>query len=301
MVGAALTAKELDHNHIGGFIRVSPTTLDYAKALRRYVNDHKELSSAVMVFDLNSDSAGDLFTKSLRDDLEQEMQHLIKGRPRLTFVGVSIPTDAGPGSFDVTVTPGICSTKTDVVRYAGRLVDLGGFLDSLANRSCRETPLTVITAADIGELLSEREPQLTAARLTVVYAGTSDSEGWGRGVEGTPPHYRNFLSAFKGHGFNDKNLADGYAIQMHDALLTAATAVLLASPGALPTAAKVRSVLLALTDPHQVKGAGGTLRFSSRTTGAGNPVGEPVPVLKFPSPLDDPFGQQVVTPIYVTQ
>ncbi|HEY6424447.1 MAG TPA: hypothetical protein VIY28_14610 [Pseudonocardiaceae bacterium] len=298
MVAAILTADELDYTHIPGLIRVSPTTQDYAKALRRYGETRKDLHSAVVVYDTNSDSGADLFTRSLTADLEQQMQYLIQGRPRLTFVGASIPGDASPGRFGI-LAPNICSAATDVVIYAGRQVDLDGFLQSLADRQCRSTPLTVITAADIGVLLREREQQLSAANLTVVYAGTSDADGWGRGVTGTPQNYSTFLSAFRGNGFNDKNLNDGEAIMMHDALLTAAQAVQLAAPGkSPPTAAEVRSMLLNLTGQYQVQGASGTLSFSSSPTGAGNPRGKPVPVLQYPAPPEARSRQ--VGPLYVT-
>ena len=302
MIGSLLTADELNYTHIPGFIRVSPSTLDYAKALRRYVDSHNnDLKSAVMVYDANSDSGGDLFTKFLRTNLEQQMKDLIGGRPPLPFFGASIPSEAGPGRFDI-VTPNICSLPTDVVFYAGRRVDLGGFLDSLAGRLCRNMPLTVITAADIGELLSNREQQMRAANLTVVHAGTSDAEGWGRGVDGTPEYYDDFLSAYNEHGFAPRNLADGQAIQMYDALRTTEKAVLLATLGSSsPTAGKVGGVLLNLNGLYAVPGASGTLRFSPREPGAGSPLGKPVPVLKFPSPPDDPSGQQVVTPLYVTE
>jgi ABC-type branched-subunit amino acid transport system substrate-binding protein len=301
MVASIITADELDYTHIPGLIRVSPTTQDYAKALRRYVETRNDLRSAVVVHDMNSNS-GDLFTKSLKEDLEQQMGHLIKGRPPLPFFGASFPGEAGPGRFDI-VTPNICSAPpTDVVIYAGRQVDLDGFLQSLAGRQCRSAPLTVITAADIGTLLSEREQQLSAANLTVVHAGTSDTEGWGRGVAGTPQNYGAFLSAFQAQGFNDQNLNDSEAIMMHDALLTAAQAVLLAHRGeSPPTAANVGGVLLNLNGQYQVQGASGTLSFSASPTGAGNPRGKPVPLLKFPSPPGDPSGQQVALPPYVTQ
>ncbi|MGH3916674.1 MAG: hypothetical protein ACRDTC_25160 [Pseudonocardiaceae bacterium] len=310
MVGTLLTANELDYNHITGLIRVSPTTLDYAKALRSHVDTRTDLtdptdpSSAVVVYDMNSDTA-DLFTKSLKNDLEQEMQNLIKGRPPLPFFGASIPSEVGAGRFDL-LTPNICAPPADVVLYAGRRVDLGGLLDWLARRGCVSTPLTVITAADIGELLSTREQQLTDANLTVVSAGTNDAEGWGRGAEKAPEHYDDFLMAFRELGFdpenNAKDLVDGQAIQMHDALLTVEQAVRLAAPeNSSPTAGQVRGVLLTLSGENKVQGAGGTLSFISRATGAGNPVGKWVPVLKFPSPSADPFGRQVVTPSYVTE
>ncbi len=298
MVGALLTADELDYTHIPGFIRISPTTQDYAKALRGYLQTRKDLSSAVMVYDMNSDSGSDLFTKSLKEDLEQQMQYLIGQRPPLPFVGASIPTPYGRDRFDI-ITANICSAKPDVVFYAGREVDLDGFLTSLASRQCNSTPLTLITAADIGVLLRQREQQLSAANLTVVYAGTSDAQGWAHGVAGTPQSYSDFLKAFRGNGFNDEDLNDSEAIIMHDALLTAGQAVLLAAPGpSLPAAAEVRGVLLNLNGEYQVQGASGTLSFSSSPAGAGNPHGKLVPVLQFPAPPSSASRQ--VGPLYMT-
>ena len=183
--------------------------------------------------------------------------------------------------------------------YAGRLVDLDGFLQSLERRQCRSTPLTVLTGGDdLGALLKEHEQRLGTANLTVVFAGTTYPEGWERGVEGTPQNYSTFLSAFREHGFDARNLDNGGAIMMYDALLTAEQAVRLATPGATsPTAAKVRSVLLNLNGQYQVQGASGTLSFSSSPTGAGNPRGKPVPVLQFPVP---PHTSRQVGPLYVT-
>ena len=110
MVSAIITADGLDHTQIPGLIRVSPSNQDYVKALLRYVNTRNNLQSGVVVYDTNSDSGADLFTKTLKDDLEQQMQHLIQQRTTLPFVGASIPTDADPGRFDI-VTPNICSVK----------------------------------------------------------------------------------------------------------------------------------------------------------------------------------------------
>lgn len=299
MVGSVITADGLDHTNIPGLIRVAPSNQDYVNALRRYVDSRIDLQSAVVVYDTNSDSGADLFTKTLKEGLEQEMQHLIQQRPPLPFVGASIPTDASPGRFDI-ITPNICSVKTDVVFYAGREVDLGGFLQSLEGRQCRSTPLTVLTGgADLGATLKEWEQRLSAAKLTVVSAGITDPEGWERGGEGTPQSYGAFLSAFRDYGFDDKNLSDGEAIMMHDALLTAEQAVRLATPGKTPpTAANVRSVLLNLTGQYQVQGASGTLSFNSSPTGAGNPRGKLIPVLQFPAPPDSASRQ--VGPLYVT-
>lgn len=160
----------------------------------------------------------------------------------------------------------------------------------------------MITAADIGDLLGKREQQLREAKLTIVYAGTSDSDGWGRRVseKEKPQFYPDFLRAFTGQGFDEAHLVDGQAIQMHDAFLTAAEAVELATSGnSSPTAAKVHRELLNLNSASSVPAAGGTLSFSLQP-GGGNPLGKLVPVLEFPSPPVTPTASKWVTPVYVT-
>ncbi|MGH8918755.1 MAG: ABC transporter substrate-binding protein [Actinomycetes bacterium] len=300
MVGAIITADGLDNNNVRGLIRVSPSNQDYVEALRGYVDTLNPRPSAMVVFDDNSDSSGDLFTKTLKEDLEQRMGDLINF-PSQSFVGKSIPTGASSGKFK-DVTNSICAVQPDVVFYAGREVDLDGFLQSLADRPCREIkPLTVLTGgSDVSATLEQWEPRMPAAKLTAVFAATTYPEGWQRGVAGTPGGYPEFLMAFQSHhGFDTRNLDDGGAIMMHDALLTAAGAVERAASGqSPPTAGDVRSQLLNLNGPvFQIRGASGTLSFSSRNQGEGDPIGKPIPVLEYPQPASSPSRQVA---LYVT-
>jgi hypothetical protein len=95
--------------------------------------------------------------------------------------------------------------------------------------------------------------------------------------------------------FTLEDLADDRVITMHDAFMTAAKAVRLATPGALlpgaPTATDVLGQLMNLHDLNTVPGAGGTLSFSYRESGAGNPQGKPMSVLQFPSSTPGAFQQ----------
>ncbi|MGH3868201.1 MAG: hypothetical protein ACRDQ4_19175 [Pseudonocardiaceae bacterium] len=111
------------------------------------------------------------------------------GHPPQVFpLSVAREGHARTATLETIVTPNICSVRTDVVLYPGREVDLDGFLTSLAGRQCRSTPLTLITAADIEVLL--RELQLSAAKLTVVYAGTSDAQALGARCGGNATELR---------------------------------------------------------------------------------------------------------------
>ncbi|MGH3851426.1 MAG: ABC transporter substrate-binding protein, partial [Pseudonocardiaceae bacterium] len=292
MVGSIITADGLDYNHIQGLIRVSPSNEDYVRSLRIYLGGRSDVHTGVLVYDSNSDSGVDIFTKTLRDDFEHEMRDLIGNSAPLSFTGVSIPTDANPGMF-APLRANICSVKPDVIFYAGRQLDLAGFLQSLENRICRNLPLTVMTGGtNLAALVRSQVEQLRAAKLTVVFSGTTDAQGWANNVPGTPDGYQGFLSAFTGQKLDPAHLDDGGAIMTHDAVLTAAEAVQLAAPGGrIPVAEDVRNQLMNLNGEYRVPGASGTLSFSFRERGAGNPEGKVVPIFQFPRPPGHPSGQ----------
>ena len=303
MVGAIIAADGFDHNQIPGLIRVSPTSQDYAKSLRGHLNSRNDLRSAILVSDSNSDSNSDIFTRTLRDALRENMGDLIKF-PDQIFTGGGFSTNASPGMF-ATITPNICAAAAqglEVILYAGRRGDFDGFLAALENRVCQNTPLTVMTAGIKYDVLTGREQQLRAKNLAVVFSGRTDARGWGLNVPGTPEGYPAFLQAFTEAEFNLGHLEDDRAILTHDAVLTAAKAVRLAAPGASPPGAPVASdvvgQLLNLNSLNSVPGAGGTLSFSFRGQGAGNPQGKPVLVFEFPS--STPSLPQQVGPIYLT-
>lgn len=300
MVGALITADGFDYNHIPGLIRVSPSSGDYADSLRSYLNSRNDLSSAILVFDSNSDSDSDFFTKMLRDAFKEKMRDLFKF-PDQSFAGGGFPTDASPGLF-ATITPNICAANPDVILYAGRRGDLGGFLEALETRVCREeTPMIVMTGGVNPAAFNGLEQRLRAANLTVLFAARVDARGWSQNVPGTPERYQDFLQAFTEAGLDPAHLEDDRAILTHDALLTAAKAVRLAaqgaSPSGAPTASDVLAQLLNLNSLNNVPGAGGTLSFSFREQGAGNPQGKPVLVFQFPSSTPG-LAQQVGT--YIT-
>ena len=300
LVGAAITADVLNYAEIPDLIRTSPSNRHYVEALHGYL-DSTDLTSAVVVRDSNSHRGKDLFTQNLAEDFDRQMADVIKFSP-LEFTGKAIPSQADPGLF-ANVTTNICAAAGNglqTILYAGRAVDINSFLLSLEDRPCPRAPLTILTAgSDLGEILEGREQDLRAANLKIVVASTVDAEGWKDNVTGTPQHFDEFLSALREHGFDRRQLTDGGAIMMHDALLAAARAVRLAAPeGAMsrPTSADVRAQLLNLHGYFAVPGASGTLNFSANSKVPGNPVGKPVPVLQYPRPSDGPSRQ--VGPLY---
>ncbi len=306
MVSAYLTADELDYENIPGLIRMSPSNRQYVDALRDYVNT-TNLESGIMVSDSNSEGGVDLFTKTLADNFDLQMEKL-KDFPTQPYTGTGVATEGVQPQLFATTRANICAAAPNglqAVLYAGREIDLPAFLDSLGERPCPDAELTILTAGlDLGEILDGREQDLRDSNLTVVFAGTVDAEGWRLNVEGTPEHYRDFLSVFVGQrpdvmqqGFDPGQLDGANGIMMHDALLAATGAVRLAAPqeGESRTAGGVNARLLSLNGVSAVRGASGTLSFSPDRP-RGYPVGKPIPVLQYPQPSNSPSRQ--VGPLY---
>ncbi|HEX2130342.1 MAG TPA: hypothetical protein VHH15_02200 [Actinophytocola sp.] len=294
MVGAVLTADDLEYDAVPGLIKASPSNRHYVAALRDYMTG-AGLDSAIMVRDSNSDKGVDLYTRSLEEEFQRQMKDILDFNTQ-QFTGKSAAADSAPSLFgDVVVN--ICEAADDegvAVLYAGREIDLGDLLAALRTRVCRDTPLTVLTAGlELGKVLADID--LRAAKLTVLNAATVDPGGWNRREPGTPEGYADFRTAFvETERFSGTHLRDGGAVMMHDALLTAAKAVRLAAPmgtASHPTPENVNTKLLNVNTMHRVRGASGTLEFSKRPEGEGTgiPDGKPIPVLQYPHPNDPRF------------
>ncbi len=301
MVGAIITATGLEYSRINGLIRVSPDNQEYAQVLDGFLKTQTEFRSAILVYDINSDSNCDLFTKTLRTAVKDRMASLIKFND-LSYRGGGLDENAGASQF-ASITPNICAARPDVILYAGRRGDLPGFLEALGNRVCRNTPAVVIaTGTDPTVVLRGREKELRNANITVFSVARADASGWDENRSVAPEHYPAFRGYFTEFKFNPRHLADDRVMTMHDAVLAAAKAVRLAAPGAArpgaPTAVEVRDQLMNLHGLNAVPGASGTLSFSYREPGAGNPRGKPMLVLQFPSPTPGLF--QRVGPTYFT-
>ncbi|GAA4526412.1 ABC transporter substrate-binding protein [Amycolatopsis samaneae] len=295
MVSSIATADQLNYGAIRGFLRASPANAEYVTALQGYLRHHPGLDSAMLVYDANSDinndpgtaSGADLFTRSLRDDVNRAFAPLLK-YPAQNFVGLSGPTGAAPDLF-TNITTNICAVKPKVVFYAGRVVDFTGFLQSLHNRVCPNSPLTaVVSGADFGSLqLRTKEAELREKNISVVYATEADPRGWLQGATGTPPFFKEFHDQFGRLGFPAADLDDGGAISVHDSLLIAAKAARLSTrshPGhAVPSHSDVLNQMLNLNSLDEVPGASGQLSFSFRGAESGNPGNKPIPVIEVPS------------------
>jgi hypothetical protein len=299
MVAAITTADDLNYGTIPGFMRVSPSNADYVASLKPYLTSN-HLDSAIVVYDGNSDrpDTGDLFTRSLRDDMNAQLGEYIKFQA-LNFTGATDPRDASPDIFD-NITPNLCAASEQqksplkAILYAGREIDLKAFLKSLENRSCDRNPLTLVTGgSDLGVLNNQKEI-LHKKNITVVYAAATDAN-WVNAKTDVPTHFNDFLKEFHDQGFPDAHLLSGGAISTHDAVITATKAIGLTASHV--QSENVLNQLKNLSGCYTVPGAGGDLSFSYRDSKTSDPIGKPVPVLQIPS--DGPYPSQAGS-VYIT-
>ncbi|MGH3612215.1 MAG: hypothetical protein ACRDRK_06325 [Pseudonocardia sp.] len=299
MVATLATADQLNYDVHPGFVRVAPSNRDQTLALKAYLAQ-KELRTAILVQDGNPD----LFAESTKENFNELLLDLFKDLPTQTFTGTPagrLSTAATATIFDPVVA-NICGAQPPppVAMFAGRKTDLPSFLTSLEARSCRDTPITVVTVGsnsgvlDSGEFALQ-ETALREANILVALAGVADPQRWEVDGADQPAGFSKFYSSFL-KDFVNKNLTDGEAILTHDALLTVARAIRLADtakPGnSVPSSAEVSAQMPNLSLQYSIPGAGGTLSYSTRGADGvdtGNPCGKLIPMLvRPPDPLLQP-------------
>ncbi len=283
MVTGVTTADGIDHAHIDGLVRTAPSNTDFAVALRLHLDARDDLDSAILVYDSTTQ---DRYTTTLRTAYETELGTYLDAADQ-PFPGRSIQT-GGPEVFDPIVR-NICAAEADTVLFAGREPDLRVFLEALSIRACREEqPLAILFGVTGTDLQHDTETleHIRDGNLEVRYAAGSDP-GWATGATPAPEGFALFHEHFRTLVTQDAAaLSDGYAVTYHDALATAIGAVRITNPqdAEAPARQDVREHLLLLNSEQVVRGATGTLSFSSDRSG--NPGGKWVPVVPLPYPED---------------
>jgi transcriptional regulator with XRE-family HTH domain len=274
MVSAVASADDLTNLPL--LWSVEPSNRDFVRALGSFLDRQTTLKSGLIVYDQNAD----LFTRSLAKDYRDQLGKpdqlgkIYDTFPDQPFRGSTVESPTAPNVFGPVVT-NLCNAANnphnplDMVFYAGRGVDFSPFVEALsgAARTCRNQPLTVLTASTGFTLSPADLSSLKSANVTIVFATTSDPVTWGKNTEiGAPPGYAAFLATYHASGFlDDTDLVDGYAIAYYDALVTAARAIRLAaqeSSAAPPSPQDVASIGFGhLSLSYAVPAAAGTLTF----------------------------------------
>jgi ABC-type branched-subunit amino acid transport system substrate-binding protein len=266
---------------------VSPSNMEYVNRINSFLGTKRDvLKSGIIVYDLNPD----LFTRSLAQDYRTQLGNPYVKFPDQGFLGGTTRSPAQPDVFFPVVT-NLCnaandpSNPLDMVLYAGRVADLGAFTEALKARTCRNRPLTVVTATTGFAVLRESvQGILPGSNVMVIVATSSDSSSWGGNLTGpgTPPGYAAFLAAYQATRFGDESDSlDGYAISHHDALATAAKAINLAAearPTQAPNPEDVAVQLGNLNLSNAVPAASGTLSFRPEGSRASRAPDQSIPI-----------------------
>jgi ABC-type branched-subunit amino acid transport system substrate-binding protein len=255
---------------------VSPSNTEYVNRIRSFLQTNEEkdtLKSGIIVYDLNPD----YYTQTLAQDYHSDDLKPYVKFPDQGFRGATQRGPAQPDVF-VPIVTNLCNAANDprnplnMVFYAGRSVDLKAFSEALATRTCKNQALTVLTATSaFPSVLESVQQVIQGSNVKVVVATSADPAASG---------YPDFLKAYQTLGFKEEDI-DGYTIEHHDALATAAKAIRLAAQGRptqLPTAQDVTVQLGNLNLSYAVPGASGTLSFQPQGGRATRPPGQSIPI-----------------------
>ncbi|MGH3757271.1 ABC transporter substrate-binding protein [Actinophytocola sp.] len=293
MVTGTTMADGLDSAHIPGLIRAAPSNTDAATAIRHYLDNQQKLKRGILVYDSET---SDTFSTTLRAAFEAQLADYMASSKQ-PFPGGSF-VHGGPRVFDQ-ITQNICLARTDMVFFAGRAPDFDVFLESLAERPCRDDRFITAVFVDLGP--NPRGTKgishlLRIGNMAVLHA-TGYDPGWPRGEVEAPEGFKRFHSHFSSLvGGVPEALDDGYAVTNHDAMIAAIRAVRITNTwtNTAPSPTDVREHLLLLNGQEAVPGATGKLEFNENR--GGNPGGKHVPIVRLPDSNDPEPAEPYITP-----
>jgi hypothetical protein len=287
MVGSNLTGDGLDSSQVPGLSRVSTPNSDDVTAVARYLTSLRTRPKTMLVYaQQRKGDNTDYYTSTLADDFRHQM-----GQYTVVPEELFDPTEVA-NSFSV-ISTNLCTSGNppNTVLYAGREPDLPTFIRDLAGRPCQGRPITLAAGDDSCSLISDSDDQrqenqirteLRTGRITVVCPAWAAPESWVAAPSTAPATFGRFAADYEnqftaGQGFGTE-LDDGYAIMTHDALLTAAKAITLATVRSVPAPALVLGNQFRMDSDNFVPGASGMFRFV--VPNRGNPSGKRIYVLQ---------------------
>ncbi|MGK5741348.1 hypothetical protein [Micromonospora sp. URMC 103] len=261
--------------YINGFARVSSTTGEQTATLTDYLAG-RDVRKAMLVYDNNED---DLYTSTLY----KEFKAAAVGRKLAISVESRFDTEASLDTQFREIMRDLCGGDApDTVLYAGRAVLLDDLINNLRQRGCaRDRVITLVTGSDASVLRTRPDllPQGEQPKLSIIYTPHVDPDA-ARQMGIT--EFDQLTAEFERLGFDTIDLADGWSVMMHDAMLALSEAISRTAnglkPGELPTRQSVRSELARSDrERNQVHGAGGTFTLDATT---GNAVGRRLPIIE---------------------
>lgn len=276
--------------YIKGFTRVSSTTGNQIAVLAGYLAG-QGVGKAMLVYDVNED---DLYPATLYKEFKDASA---SGTLPIT-VENRFDTEATLDNQFNQITKDLCGDGAPTtVLYAGRAVLLDDLIDNLRNRSCaRDRLITLVTGSDASMLRSREDlrPRDDQPPLAVVYTPHVDPDAAGEmGIT----EFAELTLAFQRLGFTTTDLADGWGVMMHDAMLTMwdviSRSAIGMKQGELPTRQDVRAELARSDrERNQVRGAGGLFTLDATT---GNAIARRLPVIEVGP--DGAFHVKAIVPV----
>ncbi|MFG1913723.1 ABC transporter substrate-binding protein [Micromonospora sp. NPDC048898] len=294
-----------DFRDIEGFVRTTPSNTDYVAALAGYLGGHPNLNNGMLVSDA---SAPDLYVQDLRDAYNAQLKSYLKADEKKFF---GLADNKNKTQLFANISQSVCISRSNLILYAGRALDLDDFIKSLKERACKDLGISIMVGAtslifleNLGsDLLTNNKIKIVNAAAVHPKWFTSKVDDQGFRPDATASGgqtydgLKKFLEDFDEEGLGGRQeLADGYLVTHHDAMATAVMAIRVVNgqleKGKLPQARDVRGQLLNLNTGSEVPGAGGNLRFTQDRKA--DPVGKWVPIIEIPSAETSP------TPLFVT-
>ncbi|MFE9658319.1 hypothetical protein [Micromonospora sp. NPDC006431] len=261
--------------YINGFTRVSSTTGNQLAVLSDYLAG-QGVRKAMLVYDVNET---DLYTAGLY----KEFKAAAAGRNLSISVESRFDTEASLDTQFREIMRDLCGDGApDTVLYAGRAVLLDDLINNLRQRGCaRDRRIRLVTGSDASMLRTRPDllPRAEQPNLSIVYTPHVDPDA---AREMGITEFDRLTAEFERLGFDTTDLADGWSVMMHDAMLALSEAISRTAnglkPGELPTRQAVRSELgRSDRERNKVRGAGGTFTLDAAT---GNAVGRRLPIIE---------------------
>ncbi|MFI5718082.1 ABC transporter substrate-binding protein [Nocardia sp. NPDC051750] len=276
VIGSTLTADDLPV--VRGFYRVSPTAAGHARAAAEYLAT--DADRIMVVRDDNpTDHYGRALDAAFRARFAEQPQRI---------VGRVAPYDSEVGNVATAfrgMLPNICRNTPDTIYFAGRAAHALSFLTVLAERTCPELQIQVVTGDDMAYYNLADSPARIALenRVSVLYTGLVHEEAWRlRPDLFNQVAVARFADECAGdlcyRALSADPLDDFAAVMEHDAVLTAVHAIRQAADyaGTVVTPGQVIQTLKGLHEAAQISGASGMLSFDEQ----GLPTGKPILILK---------------------
>lgn len=277
MVGASITADDLNGKNYPNLYRVSPTNADEVAVGLRYLEDSVS-PVEVNAYLLTVGGADDTYVEALKAAFRSTFRDDFSAR-------TIDPDETGHHQALAGVAGDLCAPGPPVVAYfAGRSVSLRIFLTALGDQCSQNHSVTVLSGDDASALVGQTGPEQTVAlrgkAIRLLYTGLTHPEQWT-----TEPvelgKLRKTLEAMTDDAPPD--LADGGAIMAYDAVMVAVRALLNVKPSkdALDKLDSLRNGFAQINNDSPYCGASGPIALEATSPEkAGNTVNKPIPVIE---------------------